>query len=435
MRHSTPLHSAFVRSAGSFRLWRFGMKRAGYEPGMSQSRWQSAQAYRTVVRGLTVKCHLAGLASTTLEPDGRCAVIIKNAEVIRLRVPFSDPGKGEGLFQGAWTALDFVLLRLETEDGLTGWGEAFSYFCADAVASMVRDSIVPLLVGRDVSDMGAVLSDMRQKLHIVGRYGITMFAISAADIALHDLAAKARGISVAELLGGRRRSDVPAYASLLRYGEPGLVCDMAGRAAAESYGMIKLHEIEEAPIRAGREGAGTLPLTNDVNCNWSVERTRALAPMLHEIDLLWLEEPVFPPEDFDTLAALRSETGLAIATGENACTAHQFASIIRAGAADYVQPSVTKIGGLAETMATRALAAEAGVRIAHHAPYFGPGYLATLQVLATAPEDEWFEYLYIDRAGDLFSDMPLPCKGRVQIPDGPGLGADPDPAMLERFAV
>lgn len=362
-------------------------------------------------------------------------MFIDKAEVIQLKIPFSDPGKGEGLFQGAWTALDFVLLRLETRDGLVGWGEAFSYFCADAVAAMVRQNIVPLLVQRDVSDMQAVLADMRQKLHIVGRYGITMFAISAADIALHDLAAKARGISVADFLGGKQRADLPAYASLIRYGEPGLVRDMAGRAAAEGYGMIKLHEIEEAPIRAGREGAGTLPLTNDVNCNWTPQRTRALAPMLREIDLLWLEEPVFPPEDYATLAALRAETGLAIATGENACTEHQFAAMIAAGAADYVQPSVTKIGGLAETMATRARAAAAGVRVAHHAPYFGPGYLATLQVLATAPDEEWFEYLYIDRAAELYPDMPLPRRGRVAVPEGPGLGADPDPDVLTRFAV
>lgn len=362
-------------------------------------------------------------------------MIIDKAEVIQLKIPFSDTGKGEGLFQGAWTTLDFVLLRLETRDGLVGWGEAFSYFCADAVAAMVRQSIVPLLVERDVSDIPAVLADMRQKLHIVGRYGITMFAISAADIALHDLAAKARGVSVADLLGGRQREDLPAYASLIRYGEPGLVRDMSGRAASEGYGMIKLHEIEEAPIRAGREGAGALPLTNDVNCNWTPERTLALAPMLREIDLLWLEEPVFPPEDFEMLAALRAETGLAIATGENACTEHQFAAMIEAGAADYVQPSVTKIGGLAETMATRARAAAAGVQIAHHAPYFGPGYLATLQVLATAPDEEWFEYLYIDRAAELYPDMPLPSNGRVSVPDGPGLGADPDPEVLTRFAV
>lgn len=367
--------------------------------------------------------------------SGGLGLIISKAEVIRLRVPFSDPGSGEGLFQDAWTALDFVLLKLETNEGLVGWGEAFSYFCADAVEALARENIVPLLEGANISDIASILAILRQKLHIVGRYGITMFAISAADLALHDLAAKARGSSVAELLGAVRRSDVPAYASLIRYGEPGLVRDMAERAAGEGYGMIKLHEIEEAPIRAGREGAGPLALTNDVNCNWSVERTRQLAPMLREIDLLWLEEPIFPPEDFATLAALRAETGLAVATGENACTEHQFAEMIRAGAADYVQPSVTKIGGLAETMATRARATAAGVRIAHHAPYFGPGYLATLQILATAEEEEWFEYLYIDRESDLYQDMPLPRDGRVAIPKGPGLGADPDPDQLKRFRV
>ena len=103
------------------------------------------------------------------------------------------------------------------------------------------------------------------------------------------------------------------------------------------------------------------------------------------------------PEDFEAMAKLRQDTGLAIATGENACTRHQFHAMIAAGAADYVQPSVTKIGGISETMAARALARSAGVKIAQHAPYFGPGYLATLQILAAAEDEELFEYLYIDR--------------------------------------
>lgn len=361
---------------------------------------------------------------------------ITGAETVQLSIPFRDPGKGEGLFHGAWTALDFVLLRVETDAGLVGWGEAFSYFCADAVEALTRQAVAPLLIGKDPRDPEQILAELRQKLHIIGRYGITMFGISAADIALWDLAAKAEGVPLAELIGGRRREEVPAYASLIRYADSALVRQVAGAAVAEGYETLKLHEIELEHIRAGRAAVGPgVALTNDVNCNWTVERTLDWAPELRGIDLLWLEEPVFPPEDFDSLARLRRETGLAIATGENACTHYQFAGMIAAGAADYVQPSVTKIGGISETIATRALAEQAGVKVAQHAPYFGPGYLATLQLQAASREEELFEYLYIDREAEIYAGMPVPERGRVPIPEGPGLGLGPDPEVLARYRV
>jgi L-alanine-DL-glutamate epimerase-like enolase superfamily enzyme len=361
---------------------------------------------------------------------------ITKADVIQLRVPFEDGGRGEGLFHAKWSALDFVLLRLETDAGLVGWGEAFSYFCPEAVAALTRSAIVPLLLGRDPADMDAILAEMRQKLHIIGRYGLTMFAISAADIALHDLNAKAEGVSLAEVLGGRNRSDVPAYASLVRYGDSDLVGEIAARAVNEGYETIKLHEIDLPHVLAGRAAIGPdIALTNDVNCNWTAEQVLGWADDLKRADLMWLEEPIFPPEDFAGIARLRRETGIAMAAGENACTAYEFNRMIEAGAVDYIQPSVTKIGGIAETMATRKLAYSAGVTVAQHAPYFGPGYLASLQLLAAAPEEELFEYLYIDRAADLFPGMPLPRGGRVTIPEGPGLGIDPDPDVLERYKV
>jgi|GEM_PF-2730495 len=210
---------------------------------------------------------------------------ITGAETIQLRIPFSDPGKGEGLFPGTWDALDFVLLRVETDTGLVGWGEAFSYFCADAVAALTRQSVAPLLIGKDPREIDPILAELRQKLHIIGRYGITMFGISAADIALWDLAAKAEGVSLAERLGGHRRADVPAYASLIRYADSDLVREIAGRAVAEGYRTVKLHEIAPEHIRAGHEAVGPgIALTNDVNCNWTLEQTLACAPELRELD-------------------------------------------------------------------------------------------------------------------------------------------------------
>lgn len=362
---------------------------------------------------------------------------ITSAETIQLKIPFQDPGDGGGLFPGAWTALDFVLLRVETDTGLVGWGEGFSYFCATAVKSMIDESVVPALIGRDPAEMDAILAELRQKMHIIGRYGITMFAISAADLALHDLAAKAKDQSLAEWLGGRRRQDLPAYASLIRYANSEMAASVASSAAGEGYGMIKLHEIDLPHVLAVRRAIGPdLALTDDVNCNWSVERTLEWAPALRdEANLLWLEEPTFPPEDFATMARMREETGLAIATGENLCTHYQFDQLIRAGGADYVQPSVTKIGGIDETMKTHALARAAGVKVAHHAPYFGPGLLATMQVLAAVPEEGWLEWLYVGREASLFANMPVPEDGRIAIPDGPGLGLDPDGDVIERYRV
>lgn len=361
---------------------------------------------------------------------------ITEAEVIRLRVPFSDGGRGEGLFHNRWRALDFVLLRLETDSGLVGWGEAFSYFSGKAVSSLTRSAIVPLLIDRDPRDPAPILRDLKQKLHIIGRYGITMHCISAADIALWDLAARAEGVSLAERIGGRRRGDVPAYASLVRYADDALIAEKTAQAVAEGYRTIKLHEIETGHIRAGRQAAGPdIAITVDVNCNWSIEHTLAIAPELRELNLMWLEEPVFPPEDFAGLAHIRRETGIPIASGENACTEYQFADMIRAGAADFIQPSVTKIGGITETLATRRRAREAGVKVAQHSPYFGPGYLASLQLLAAAEDEELFEYLYVEREDEVIAGLPLPSGGRVSIPDGPGLGFNPDPQVIERYSI
>ena len=201
--------------------------------------------------------------------------VITNAEIIELNIPFSDPGKGEGLFVGAWKALDFALLRIETDTGLVGGGEGFSYFCRPAVAAVLRESVVPVLIGKDPTDPAPILAELCQKLHIIGRYGITMFAISAADIGLHDIAAKAEGVSLAAYLGGRRRDGLPAYASLIRYGDSKLVGEIAAKAAGQGYRTIKLHEIELAPIQAGRAAIGSdIAMTNDVNCNWSVRQTQ-----------------------------------------------------------------------------------------------------------------------------------------------------------------
>ncbi|MDB5370558.1 MAG: hypothetical protein JWP20_2116 [Roseomonas sp.] len=362
---------------------------------------------------------------------------IVSAEIFEQTIPFADGGDGLGLIpRQRWDRFDTVLLRIATEDGQHGWGEAFSYACNGAVAAALRDMVVPLLIGQDAADPAALMLDVQRKLHLFGRYGITMFAISGADIALWDLKARSEGSSLAGLLGGRRRDTVPAYASLVRYGTPALVEHFAAQAVAEGYRSVKLHEIDMPAIEAGRRGAGDAThLTIDVNCVWSPAQARAILPDLATVNPAWLEEPIFPPEDFAGLAALGTDRRVPLASGENACTRHQFAAMIQAGAVTYPQPSVTKVGGVTEFVEVLRIAEAAGLTCMPHSPYFGPGYFATLQLLALAPGEPMLEVLYVEPEGFAGLQTPLPRSGQVTIPAGPGIGFEPDLEAFQRFTT
>lgn len=140
--------------------------------------------------------------------------------------------------------------------------------------------------------------DVQKKLHVFGRGGALAFAISAVDIALWDIAGKTANEPVYRLLGGGA-ADLPCYASLVRYSEPSLVRAAVRRAIEAGFRMLKLHEIEPSAIRAAREEAGPdIALTFDVNCPWTLTEARARGEDLKAVNLTWLEEPIWPPENF-----------------------------------------------------------------------------------------------------------------------------------------
>ncbi|MEX2521071.1 MAG: mandelate racemase/muconate lactonizing enzyme family protein [Paracoccaceae bacterium] len=357
---------------------------------------------------------------------------IAKADIIPLVIPFSDGGgAGAGLMPTKWDRLHFALLRLETDDGLVGWGEAFSYSCQSATVASLRDMVLPLVVGEVVEDVAAFTMGLQRRLHLHGRYGITMFAISAVDIALWDLAAKRRGERLADLLG-LKRERFPAYASLVRYGDVAMVEGRARLAVDQGYGAVKLHEIALDCIAAGRRAAPDAKLMTDVNCNWSEDEARCMLPEMKSLGLHWVEEPIFPPDDDMRLAALEAEFGVPLATGENACTAQAFARIVPA--VTFPQPSVTKVGGISEYLAIAALAAKAGKEVMPHCPYFGPGYWASAQLMA-AGTDGMFEFLHIEPEAWLSPAIPLPVDGALTLPDAPGIGFEPDVEVLERYRV
>lgn len=291
-----------------------------------------------------------------------------------------------------------------------------------------------LLLGRPASDSAALMLDVQRRLHLFGRYGFTMFTISGADTALWDLEARSEGVSHASLLGPARRASVDAYASLVRYADAGLVERFATKAVSEGYRSVKLHEIEPAIASAGRRAVGIgTHLTVDANCAWTDATLGPLLPELEAARLAWLEEPLFPPEDFSALAALARTTSLPLAAGENACTRHEFRRMIQSRGITYTQPSVTKVGGVPEFAAILHDAEATGLTCMPYSPCYGPGYWATLQILAGSSGPPLLECLYVDAAAMPGHSTPRPWGGVVDIPNVPGIGFEPDWDVFERF--
>ncbi len=360
---------------------------------------------------------------------------IKSVEPIILKIPFTDGSSGTGLFPSTWNELEIVLVKITMEDGLVGWGEGFGYFCSEAVASMISSVLAPILTGRVIDDPRDINIELQKNTVLSGRYGISTFAISAVDIALWDLFAKERGVSISSLLGNKKRSEVQTYASLVRYGNLDLVLKYTEKALKEGFHDIKLHEISMSEIQGVRNTFGNdFSLTVDLNCNWSAEFTRNVIPELIHLKIKWLEEPIFPPEDFQLLADLRS-LGLPIAAGENACTSIQFSQMINVKAVDYLQPSITKVGGISEYKIIQDINKSEKISIAPHSPYFGPGFLATLQMAAIDENFSVFEYLFIEPESWVYKNMPLPVNGLIKIPQDIGLGIDPNPEIINRYRV
>ena len=363
----------------------------------------------------------------------------------RIRIPYD---AGPALFRfgaGTQPSLETVLLEVSTDAGLTGWGDVFAYASAATAASAVAEMVAPQAVGQGVPEAAGIpafMERLQRNLHIFGRYGITMFALSGLDIALWDLAAKAQGLPLYRLLGmqgmgGRKRARLPAYASLLKIGDPAKVATEAAGAAARGYPAVKLHETTVEAVFAARAALGErVPLMVDMNCPLDQEGATAFAHACREARPKWIEEPVWPPEDFGALAAVRMKGGVDIAAGENACTAYQFRQMMAAGAVSYVQPSVIKVGGITEFVKVTALADDRGIKVAPHSPYFGPGFLATLHLLSTRDDDSLAEVFYMRREACLWGRRIEPDgEGHIAVPEGPGLGYEPDREVMERYAV
>lgn len=334
------------------------------------------------------------------------------------------------------TSMDTLLVRVDTDAGVSGWGEGFGHRIYTATRAALDSFIGPMCIGRDPTAITALVDELQRNLTGVGRNGPAMYALSAIDIALWDIAGKLAGLPLYRLLGGAPRKTLPAYASLLRYGEPAAVTHYVERALKRGYRHIKLHEITVAPIKAARDAAGPdIPIMVDCNCPWTVAEAIAMARRLQPFNLKWLEEPVWPPEDHAGLARVQQQGGIPTAAGENAMLP-EFKGMLEAGAISYAQPSVTKVGGVTGLRRVAALADAHGIEVVPHSAYFGPGLLASIHCIAAMSRDVLVERYDADFAENPLHDAILPDKnGCIAVPQGPGLGVDPDLAVVEKLRV
>jgi len=360
---------------------------------------------------------------------------IRSVTPIALDLPF-EVGGPKSQFAGRPRQMAMLLVRVETDDGVVGWGDAFGYAVWPVTRTAIEKLVAPMAVGKNEDDIEGTMDDLQRKLHIVGRTGPVVYALSGLDIALWDIAGKKAGKPLSKLLGGASRSHVPAYASLVRYDDTALVARHAAAAVSRGFKAVKLHETSAAHAKTAREAIGpNIKLMMDTNCPWTADQAIAMAAQVREYDLLWLEEPVFPPEDFTSLARVRLEGRVAIAAGENAMSPTDFRAMFDARAVDFAQPSVTKIGGVSEMMRIARLAQERGVTLVPHSPYFGPGLLATLHMATAFEHEPLVEYSFVDLGASPMGDAITISDGQLKVPTGPGLGHDPDPDIIARYKV
>jgi D-galactarolactone cycloisomerase len=319
---------------------------------------------------------------------------IENFETYHIGFPF-ETGGPYSWGKEVWECLGAVLLKVNTDEAIDGWGEAWGLTDAKAANDVLRNTVGPSIVGLEVGNITDITHMLLEKYTKPGFSSAAMQAISAVDIALWDIVGKAAGVPLHELFGDAGRQSIPFYASLFRYENPEIVSERAAAAKAEGYTHIKLHEDGEEEISAARNTLGPdFKLMIDVNGAWEGEEVIQKIERFNTYDAYWFEEPISPKNDFESMAQLRSATGASFAAGENAAGTAEFARMIEAGAVNFIQPNVTKAGGITVFREVVELAKQHDIVLIPHSPMFGPGLLASLHLSAGLTDDSISEWLY-----------------------------------------
>ena len=364
---------------------------------------------------------------------------IASIECIPLLIPFhtrplGNPGDFK-LYGRPWTHLEVLLVRVETDTGIVGWGESFAFGWWRSVKMTMTELIAPMAIGRDATNINRLVFDLQ--LAMLGMTpGMPTVALAGLDIALWDIAGKAAGVPVYRLLGGGNPGPMTAYQSLWWSEDREAVAEVVRASVAEGFEYIKLHSIEEPSVRAAREAAGdSVQLMVDVNCRWMPDEGWRKAAQLKPYDLYWLEEPLFPGQNYAQLAQLQRDVGIPIATGENAYSAAEYQTMYEAGPLAFIQPDVSIVGGITEYRKISAMARVQGVALRPHLVNFGPGFLATLHLMAAEPRQGILERFLLYPEAYPVGTIVNPVDAKFTVPDGPGLGRDPDPDVIREYRV
>lgn len=356
-------------------------------------------------------------------------------DLVALRIPFhiwGPPPVSRGITR---THIESHYVRVATAGGVIGWGECFGT-ARPMVTAAFEHYLKPRVIGQQATDATLIARIERLQLSLT-RGGPMMSALSGLDIALWDIRGKIEGVPVSVLLGGVQRTEVDCYASLMQYGgDRELLARNTTRALEHGYRQIKLHEKTADAVRVSREAIGPdVPLMVDTNCAWTAAEAQPAVAAMAPYNPRWVEEPVYPPEDFDTLAALRKATGVPLAMGENINSFHEFCRMVTTGATDYVQPSIVKTGGISAMARVAAEVERLGATCVPNAFYVGPGCLAVLHCLAVKEKTSPLERMFAELEMWPFARTVPVVGGKVEVPRGPGLGADPEDELIARYRV
>ena len=331
--------------------------------------------------------------------------------------------------------LSLLLCRVTTQSGLVGYGECLCNRppMQQALFATIRDAIAPLYVGKSVDDFGPLNLAARRGFASFGRAGTVLNALAAIDIALWDIAGKARNQSVSAMLGGGvRHARLPVMASLNKYDDKAKVRARLEQALASGVKAAKVHEASlEVIEEARRTVPASVPFVADCNNAHTLADIRRDAARWQALDMLWFEDPFWPPEDLLLPAA--AIPGLVIGMGADFGSAEQMALYTKAPSVGVLQPDVCMLGGLTEARRALGMLAEVGKIAAPHTPFIGPAALASLHMLAVTEKEGWFATIEADDSKDMYGTGLTRWQPFIDVPTGPGLGHDPDPAFLSRY--
>lgn len=359
---------------------------------------------------------------------------IEAIQTIALDIPFRKGDSGARYGGQIRSALPILLVRVDTDEGITGWGEAFAFNLREATRAVLIDTVIPWCIGRDPTQIADLMLEIQRGLRN-SKVGTLTWALSAIDIALWDIVGKLAGLPLHRLLGGGEKKTVPAYASLVRFADANLAARKASETVERGYRHLKLHEIAFDPVASVRKAVGdSISIMVDASSAWNVEEAVVMARRLKDLGITWLEEPTWPPEDYRALARVARESGLAIAAGENVVSVVDLRTLCETAALTYVQPSVGKIGGVTEMQRAMAIAEAFNVALAPHVYYLGPGLVASLHLIAAWPGEILVEHAVFDIESDPYAGLFDLKDSALAVPQTPGVGPDPDPDVLVRYA-